>query len=422
VQIESPDAAVRRLPRRGRVLIAPGCGLPTVLCDALGEAAAHFDELELYAGLIMRRVRFLDHVPRPFRLITTHVTSETEQLVRDGRADYLPLRYSQMPVIFAQDGQLPVDALVIQVSTPDRRGYCTLGASVSACLSLVAQTPLVIAEINRSAPRTRGNSIHISEIDYAVEVDRPLIPYEPPQVGALERTIARYVAGLVPNGASFQIGIGSIPQAILEALRYHKDLGIHSGMICDGMIPLIENGVVTGARKTIDRLRVVGGEVMGTDKLYDYVDDNPRFAIVSATHSHGLASVRQIDNFVAINSAVEVDLSGQVNAEWVAGRQISGVGGQFDYMEAAMYSKGGRSIIALPSTAARGSASRIVETLAAGAAVTSPRMMVDYVVTEYGVADMRGRSISQRAAALIAIAHPRFRDELSAQARELGYL
>ncbi len=412
MQIESPDAAIRRLPRRGRVLIAPGCGLPTVLCDALGEAAAHFDELELYAGLIMRHVRFLDHVPRPFRLITTHVTSETEQLVRDGRADYLPLRYSQMPVIFAPDSHLPVDAIVIQVSTPDRRGYCTLGASVSACLSLVAQTPLVIAEINRSAPRTRGNSIHISEIDYAVEVDRALIPYEPPQVGALERTIARYVAGLVPNGASFQIGIGSIPQAILEALRYHKDLGIHSGMICDGMIPLIESGVVTGARKTIDRLRVVGGEVMGTDKLYDYVDDNPRFAIVSATHSHGLASVRQLDNFVAINSAVEVDLSGQVNAEWIAGRQISGIGGQFDYMEAAMHAKGGRSIIALPSTAARGSASRIVETLAAGAAVTSPRMMVDFVVTEYGVADLRGKGIHARARALAAIAHPQFREEL----------
>lgn len=410
--IESPDAAVRRLPRRGRVLIAPGCGLPTVLCDALGEAAGQFDELELYAGLIMRRVRFLDHVPRPFRLITTHVTGETEQLVRDGRADYLPLRYSQMPVVFAPDGRLPVDALLIQVSPPDRRGYCTLGASVSACLDLVSQTPLVIAEINRRTPRTRGNSVHISAIDYAIEADRPLLPYEPPRVGELERTIARYVAELVPNGATFQIGIGSIPQAILEALRDHKDLGIHSGMICDGMIPLIENGAVTGARKTMDRLRVVGGEVMGTDTLYEYVDDNPRFAVVSATHSHGLASVQQLDNFVAINSAVEVDLSGQVNAEWVAGRQISGIGGQFDYMEAAMYAKGGRSIIALPSTAARGSASRIVETLAAGAAVTSPRMMVDYVVTEYGVADLRGKAIHARARALAAIAHPQFREGL----------
>ncbi|HEY7295962.1 MAG TPA: acetyl-CoA hydrolase/transferase C-terminal domain-containing protein, partial [Dehalococcoidia bacterium] len=242
----------------------------------------------------------------------------------------------------------------------------------------------------------------------------PLLPYKPPQVGALERTIADNVAGLVPNGATFQIGIGAIPQAILEALCDHRDLGIHSGMICDGMIPLIESGAVSGAHKTIDRLRVVGGEVMGTDTLYDYVDDNPRFAIVSAVHSHGLATLRRLENFVAINSAVEVDLSGQVNAEWVAGRQISGIGGQFDYIEGAMHAKGGRSIIALPSTAARGSASRIVGTLAAGAPVTSSRAMLDYVVTEYGVADLRGKGIHARAGALAAVAHPQFRDELLA--------
>jgi len=414
VQIASPERAVRRLPRRGRVLVAPGCGLPTALCDALGEAAGDFHDLELYTGLVMRHVDFLDHVPRPFRLVTTHVTSETEQLVRDGRADFLPLRYSQMPSTFAPDGPLPVDAVLIQVSPPDRRGYCTLGASVSACLDLVGATPLVIAEINRRAPRTRGNRVHVSEIDYAIEVDRSLLPYEPPRVGELERTIARHVAALVPNGATFQIGIGAIPQAILEALGDHEDLGIHSGLVCDGMIPLIERGVVTGAHKTIDRLRVVGGEVMGTDALYEYVDNNPRFAIVSATHSHRLSTVCRLDNFVAINSAVEVDLSGQVNAEWVAGRQISGIGGQFDYMEAAMHARGGRSIIALPSTAARGSASRIVATLAAGAAVTSPRMMLDYVVTEYGVADLRGKAVHARARALAAIAHPQFREQLLA--------
>lgn len=420
VQILDPEAAVRRLPPRGRVLIAPGCGFPTALADALGDARDAFDDLEICTGLLMQPVRFLDAVPAPFRLLTTHVTAPTERLVQDGRADYLPLRYSQMPVAFAPDGILPADALLIQVSPPDARGYCTLGASVSACLDLVPRVGLVVAEINARAPRTHGNTVHVSQIDAACEVDRPLIPYNPVPIGDVERAIAGYVAQLVPDGACFQIGIGAIPQAILEALSGHRDLGLHSGLICDGMIPLIEQGAITGARKNVDRRRMVGGEAMGTDALYAYVDGNPAFDFVSAVHSHGLAFVAQIENFVAINSAIEVDLSGQVNAEWVAGRQMSGIGGQFDYVEAAMYSKGGRSIVALPSTAARGSASRIVRTLSAGTAVTTPRCCVDVVVTEYGIADLRGKGIHARARALAEIAHPQFREVLIAEARTAG--
>jgi 4-hydroxybutyrate CoA-transferase len=420
VQILDPESAVRKLPARGRALIAPGCGFPTALGDALGDARDAFEDLELCTALVMQPVRFLDAVPAPFRLLTTHVTAATEPLVQDGRADYLPLRYSQMPIAFAPDGMLPVDAVLIQVSPPDARGYCTLGASVSACLDLVPRVPLVVAEINARAPRTHGNVIHVSQIDVACEVDRPLIPYKPVELGEVERSIARYVAQLVQDGACFQIGIGAIPQAILEALAGHRDLGLHSGLICDGMIPLIEQGAITGARKNVDRWRMVGGEAMGTDALYRYVDGNPAFDFVSAIHSHGLAFVAQIENFVAINSAVEVDLSGQVNAEWVAGRQMSGIGGQFDYVEAAMYSRGGRSIVALPSTAARGSASRIVRTLAAGAPVTTPRYCVDFVVTEYGTADLRGKGIHARARALAAIAHPQFRDALLAEARIAG--
>lgn len=418
MEILSANEAVRKLPARGRALIAPGCGLPTALCDALGEEREAFEDLELYSGLIMRPVGFLEAVPRPFRLVTTHVTAATEPLVIDGRADFLPLRYSQMPIAFAPDGVLPVDAVLIQISPPDARGYCTLGASVSACLDLVPQTKLVIAEINVRAPRTRGNAVHVSQIDFACEADLPLIPYDPPKVGELERTIARYVAELVPDGATFQIGIGAIPAAILQALSGHRDLGIHSGLICDGMIPLIEGGAVNGARKTMDRWQVVGGEAMGTDALYAYVDDNPAVQFVSGIHSHGLDAVRRLDNFVAINSAIEVDLSGQVNAEWVAGRQMSGIGGQFDYVEAAMYSRGGRSIVALPSTAARGSASRLVRTLAAGTPITTPRYCVDFVVTEYGVADLRGKGIHARARAVAEIAHPQFREALDVGSRQ----
>jgi len=415
MEIVSAAEAIRRLPRRGRVLLAPGCGMPLSLGDTMGSQHDAFDDLEIYTGLVLAPSTFLDFVPSPFRLITTHVAAATEPLVRDGRADFLPLRHSQLPVIFAPDGTLPVDVLLIQVSPPDRHGYCSLGASVSACLDLVPRVGLVVAEINRQAPRTLGNAVHVSQIDLACHVDRPLVAYSSPPAGVLERQIAAHVAPLIPDRACFQIGIGAIPQAILETLRDHRDLGIHSGMLCDGMIPLIDSGVVTGAYKTVDRGFVVGGEVMGTDLLYRYVDDNPIVQIVSAAHSHGLETVRRLDGFVAINSAIEVDLSGQVNAEWVGGRQISGIGGQFDFVEAAMYSRGGLSIVALPATGARGTASRIVRALAAGTPVTTPRSCVDLVVTEYGVADLRGKGVYARAGALAAIAHPQFREALAAQ-------
>lgn len=412
MEIGSADEAVRRLPRRGRVFVAPGCGTPLSLLDALGDAHDAFDDLEVCTGLLFRPARFLDYVPQPFRLLVTHPTSVTERLVTDGRADHLPLRYSQTPVIFGRGGVLAADAVLIQVSPPDAHGYCTLGASVSASLDLVADAPLVLAEINARAPRTNGAAIHVAKIAAACEVDRPLIPYEPPRVGEVERTIARHVAGLVPDGACFEIGIGAIPQAILEALGGHRDLGIHSGLVCDGMIPLIERGVVNGARKTVDRGLVVAGEAMGTDALFSYVDGNPGFRFVSARYSHGLDAVRRLENFTAINSALEVDLGGQVNAEWVGGRQISGLGGQFDFVEAAMYAPGGRSIVALPATAARGTVSRIVRGLGVGTPVTTPRFCVDFVVTEYGVADLRGAGTHARARALAAIAHPAFREEL----------
>lgn len=414
MQVVSAEEAVRSLPARGRVFVAPGCGTPLSLLDALGDAREAFEDLQVCTGLLFRPARFLAAVPRPFRLLVTHPTSVTEPLVTDGRAEYLPLRYSQTPVMFGRGGMLPADAVLIQVSPPDRDGICTLGASVSAALDLVAEAPLVIAEINAHAPQTHGAEIPISHIDVACECDAPLIPYEPPHVGEVERAIARHVAALVPDGACFQIGIGAIPQAILEALGDHRDLGVHSGLVCDGMVPLIEKGVVNGARKNIDRGVVVAGEAMGTETLFRFVDNNPAFRFVSARYSHGLATLRQIENFVAINSAIEVDLTGQVNAEWVGGRQISGLGGQFDFVEAAMYAPGGRSITALPSTAAGGRVSRIVRTLATGAPVTTPRHCVDTVVTEYGIADLRNKGLRERARALAAIAHPAFRDELLA--------
>jgi 4-hydroxybutyrate CoA-transferase len=263
-------------------------------------------------------------------------------------------------------------------------------------------------------PRTNGaGSLHISEIDLAVEVDHPLVPLKPARVTDTEQSIAGHVAALVPDGATIQIGIGAVPQAILDALTNHHDLGIHSGMLCDGMVPLIESGVITGARKSLDPYRHAAGEVLGTDALFDFVDDNPGIVMLPATQSHGLDYLRGQRGFVSINSALEIDLTGQVNAEWLAGKQVSGLGGSFDFVEAAMYAPDGISILAMTATAARGAASRIVPQLAAGTAVTTPRHCLDYVVTEFGIADLRAKTLRERAAALAAIAHPQFRAALA---------
>ena len=414
MQLVSAQEAIAALPTSGRVFVAPGCGLPVVLCDALGEAAGRFRGLTVYAGLVFEPVGFLEADPACVRLVSLHPTGVTEPLITRSDADYLPLRYSQIPATFSRGGALPVDAALVQVSPPDARGHCSLGVSVGTTAPVVREAPLVIAEVNPRMPFTHGAGVlHVSEIDLAVAVDHPLVPLKPARVTEVERTIAGRVAALVPDGATIQIGIGAVPQAILESLAGHKDLGVHSGMLCDGMAPLAEAGVLTGARKTLDPYRLAAGEVLGTEPLFRFVDDNPRVLMLPATLSHGLEYLRGQANFVGINSALEVDLTGQVNAEWLEGRQVSGLGGSFDFVEAAMYAPGGISILAMTSTAARGTASRIVPRLAAGTAVTTPRHCLDFVVTEYGVADLRAKTLRERAAALAPLAHPTFRSGLA---------
>ena len=414
MQLVAPGDAIKILPQSGRVFVAPGCGLPTVLCDALGAAAERFRGLLLYCGLIFEPVGFLEADPACVRLVSLHPTGPTEPLITRGDADYLPLRYSQIPATFSPGGALPVDAALVQVSPPDARGYCSLGVSVGTAAPVARAAALVIAEVNPRMPRTYGaGMLHVSEIDLAVEVEHPLVPLKPARVTETERAIARSVAALVPDGATIQIGIGAVPQAILEALGGHHDLGVHSGMLCDGMMPLAEAGVLSGARKSLDPYLLAAGEVLGTEPLFDFVAENPAVWMLPATMSHGLEYVRGQANFVSINSALEIDLTGQVNAEWLDGRQVSGLGGSFDFVEAALYAPGGVSILALTATAARGTASRIVPRLAAGTAVTTPRHCVEYVVTEFGVADLRAKTLRERTATLAAVAHPAFRDALA---------
>lgn len=407
------SVAIAALPRTGRVFVGPGCGVPVTLCEALAHERERFAGLELYCGLLFEPPAFLEAVPKHFRLVSLHPTSSVEPLITAGTADYLPLRLSRIPEVLGAGGPLAVDAALIQVSPPDAHGYCSLGPAVSTALPVARSAPLVIAEINPRCPRAHGDGVlHVSEIDIAVEADHPLVEMRPARVGDTERAIARHVATLVPEGATIQIGIGGVPQAILEALSNHRDLGVHSGMLCDGMIPLVEAGVITGARKSLDPHKLVAGEALGTRVLFDFLDDNPSVRMVPAALSHGLEYLQHQERFISINSALEVDLTGQVNAEWLDGRQVSGLGGQFDFVEAAMYSRGGRSIVALPATAAGGKVSRIVPSLAAGTVVTTPRHCVDFVVTEYGIADLRAKTLRQRVETLAAVAHPSFRDKL----------
>ncbi len=413
MRVLTPRQAIASLPRAGRVFIPTGCGVPTVLCDALSDERERFDRLTIYCALLFTPPAFLDAVPRHFRLVTVQPSAPLDALLRDGRADYLPLRYSAVPGTFVPGGPLPVDAALVQVSPPDARGYCSLGPSVGTSLEVARRAPLLIAAINPNCPRAHGEGfLHITEIDIAVETDLPVVELPPPRVGAVERAIGRHVAGLVADGSTIQIGLGAVPQAILESLTGHRDLGVHSGMLCDGIVPLVEAGVITGACKTLDPFVLAAGEAIGTRRLFDFIDDNPAVHMLPAAKSHGLDYVRRQERFVSINSALEVDLTGQVNAEWLSGRQVAGLGGSFDFTEAALHARGGVSIIALPGTAARGASSRIVPALAAGAPVTTPRYAVDYVVTEYGVADLRAKTVRERAAALIAIAHPDMRAAL----------
>jgi acyl-CoA hydrolase len=361
MQFVSVDEAIAALPRAGRVFIGPGCGLPVALCDALGAAADRFRGLLVYCGLLFEPVGFLDADPACVRLVSLHPTGVTEPLITRGDAEYLPLRYSQIPAAFVPGGPLAADAALLQVSPPDGHGFCSLGVNAGTSAPVAHAAPLVIAEVNPHMPRTFGaGTLHVSEIDLAVAVDHPLVPLAPSRVTDVERAIAEQVAALVPDGATIQIGIGAAPQAILEALAGHHDLGIHSGMLCDGMIPLAEAGVITGARKSLDPYRLAAAEVLGTQPLFDFVDENPAVLMLPATMSHGLEYLRGQTGFVSINSALEIDLTGQVNAEWLDGRQVSGLGGSFDFVEATLYAPDAVSVLALNATAARGTVSRIV--------------------------------------------------------------
>jgi len=409
----SPSEAVERLAPGMKVLLPPGCGEPRALVAEVCRQSERLRDLTLIGGIHLGEYPWARPEHAALRYATWHMSPRLEDARRRGRVDFVPLRYFDLAGEFARGGRWAPDAVLVQTAPPDARGYLSLGVSVSVALPAARTAPLVIAQVNPRMPRARGNGVlHTSQVDVCVEVDEALAEYPPPVVGDVERAIGGHVAGLVPDGGVVQVGVGAIPQAVLEGLGGHRDLALHS-LLVDAGVALVERGVVTAARKRFHRGRLDLGEAMGTRRTFDFLHDNAAVNMESSAFTHDPEVVARLDRFVAINSALEIDLTGQITAESLGARQVAGIGGQFDFVLAASRSAGGASIIALPSTGGRdGAQSRIVPRLATGAAVTTPRFLADWVVTEHGAARVRGLSDRARATALIAVAHPRFQGEL----------
>ena len=395
------------------------CAAPTKLVDAL---MARKDEL---SGVEITHMVPLTPAPyceepfcQSFRHVSVFSGGSTRGAINEGRADFIPRLFRRIPSLFTET--FPLDAALIKVSPPDKHGYMSLGISVDYSKEAVKRAKFVVAEISSHVPRTLGDSfVHVSEVDYFVESNAPLVELPPPALTDVEMGIGKNVASLIQDGDCLQLGIGAIPDAVLRFLTDKKDLGIHSEMISDGVMGLMKAGVINNSRKQLLPGKCVIGFAMGTKEFYDWLDDNPATEFHPITFVNDPTVISQNDNVVSVNSAITVDLLGQVAADMMGAKQFSAVGGQNDFVLGSMMSKNGRSIIALPATAAKGKVSRIAPALERGQAVTTTRNDVHYVVTEYGVALLRGMTLRQRAAALIKIAAPEFREQLAKDCVEL---
>lgn len=413
-RIASREQALRQIPDRARIVIPALSGTPVGLLAALDDLRAGWTDLELACGNLLTHIAPLDHPGAPFRFSTYQTSGPLRAAEQAGQLEHIPASYAQVPALFAQDGPLPADALLVQVSPPGPDGRYSLGTSVGGIVDVVRTAPLVIAQINPNVPYTFGaGELVPEEFDWLVELDSDVPQLRRTEPGELELRIAEHVVSLVPDGATLQFGLGGVPEAIMGLLGERTDLGVHSGLISDGIIGLVESGALTGARKATAAGLIITTEAAGSADFYRWLHRNEVVRLAPASYTHSLLVLAQQHNFVAINSTVQVALDGSVNAESVGGRQISGPGGQPDFAAGAQLN-GGLSVIAMPSTAARGRVSRIVERLDADAVVTTPRYFADIVVTEHGIARLRGRTLAQRADALRAIAAPQFRAALTA--------
>jgi len=409
----TPEDAVSVIQSGQRIVVGHACGEPQVLVDALVAQADRLENVEIVHMVAMGKAKYCQEgMEKHFRHNALFVGGSTRKAVNEKRADYTPCFFSEIPRLF-KEGYLPVDVALIQVSPPDEHGFCSFGVSVDYTRPAALAAKTVIAQVNDQMPRTLGDSfIHVSELDYIVETSIPLIELPKPGITKVEEQIGYYVSQLVEDGSTLQLGIGAIPDAVLLFLKDKKDLGIHTEMFSDGVVELVEAGVITNKAKTCHPGKIVANFLMGTKKLYDFVHNNPLVEMYSVDYTNDPFVIAKNAKMISINSALQVDLTGQVCADTIGYKQYSGVGGQVDFVRGASRSPGGKSIIALPSTAMNGKVSRIVTHLDEGAAVTTSRNDVHFIVTEYGYADLRGKSLRQRGEALIQIAHPDFRESL----------
>ncbi len=408
--------AVRVIKSGDRVFVHSVAAAPQQLIKAMTARASELRDVEIVHLHTEGEAPYVaPEFAESFHTNVMFIGANVRSAIYTGEADYIPVFLSEVPALFRKK-ILPLNVAMIQVSPPDRHGFCSLGVSVDVSRAAVHEAEYVIAQINPNMPRTHGDGlIHINQINYAVEVDDPL-PEAPDRIiSEIELAIGKNCANLVDNGATLQMGIGAIPDAVLVALKDHQDLGVHTEMFSDGIIELIESGVINGAKKKVHPDKVVGTFVLGKRRLYDYIDDNPFFVMLDAAYVNDTSVIRRNPKVTAINSAIEVDLTGQVCADSIGTRLFSGVGGQMDFIRGASLSEGGKPVIALPSVTGRGE-SRIVISLKEGAGVVTTRAHVHYVVTEYGIAELYGRNLRQRAKAMIAIAHPDHREELEREA------
>ncbi len=421
--IETPQEAVKRIRPGQRVFVGTGCGQPQALVNALSARGNELTDTEIIHLLTSGDAPYAEEkLSEYFRVNSFFIAKNVRGIIQEGLGDYTPIFLSDIPRLFTS-GQTPLDAALIQVSPPDERGMCSLGISVDIVRSAAENARLVIAAVNPNMPRTLGESLmHAHDFDVLVPTDTPLIELESPASNEVTLQIGEYVAALIEDGSTVEFGIGGIPQAVIEHLKDKKNLGIHTEMFTDAIIDLIESGAVTGERKTLDKGKIVASFCMGTRKLYDYIDNNPTFAFHPTEYVNDPFIIAQQYKQVAINVALEVDLTGQVCADSLGTQFYSGIGGQVDFNRGAARSDGGKAIIALPSTAVGGTVSRISTSLSPGAGVVTTRGDVHYVVTEYGVAYLHGKSVAERAIALISIAHPDFRAKLIREAVEAKYL
>jgi acetyl-CoA hydrolase len=422
-KVVSPAEAVKAVKSGDRIFLTGNCSVPSKILSALVDRAPELQDVEINQALTIGSADYVSpEMEGHLQVNTMFISHNIRKAVQEGRADFTPVLLSEFPLLF-KNKILPLNVAFVHLSIPDQHGYCSFGVEVGLSKSAAESADIIIAEVNEQMPRTLGDSfIHVSAIDYIVPVDYPLpeLPMGGGNPSDTVKKIAGYIAELIPDEATMQMGIGAIPDAVLKHLYDKKDLGIHTELFSDGVIDLVEAGVITNAKKTLHPGKIIAGFILGTKRLYDWVHNNPLIEFLRTEYINDPFVISRNDRMVAVNSAIEIDLTGQICADSIGTKLYSGVGGQLDFVYGASRSKGGVPIIALPSTAK--DFSRIVLTLKVGAGVVTTRNHVHYVVTEYGIADLYGKTIRERAQSLINVAHPKFREELTKEAKDLHYI